>query len=982
MKFRLSSKFSETAFAVSSSLLAVFVAVSIAGWQNASMVNKALDITPYRLVETGEPVGDTEYFKGAYGSEEQLKTAYADICEEVESEGIVLLKNDDVNGEPALPLSKGSKVSLFAQGSATLNYATSGSSATSSTASYATLKDALESDGALTVNNTLWQFYNGAEYGAYRRGKDINGYKQNEAPYGIYPEYVIDSYDSFGDAAIVTLARNSGEGSDSTTVGSDGEDGSYLTVTATERELLKELTSLKEKGTFDKIIVLINTALGLQLDFMYDADIDIDACLWIGNTGSHGAYAVGKVLTGEVNPSGRITDTFLRDNYSSPAMASWIANAGRRFTQSYSNYRDFDFINTTNRYYAVYSEGIYVGYRYYETRYEDYVTGAENTGNYEYSSDVAYPFGYGLSYSTFEYSNFNVEESSDGNSFEITLNVKNTSDVPGREVVQIYLQKPYTAGGVEKASAELVAYVKTEPIGGDDDTDVTLTVAKEQLRSYDADNAGTYILDKGVYYLTAAKDAHDAVNNILAAKGYTTGDGKMDSAGNKDLAKAVLEQSETDAEIFASSSETGKEITNRLDFADVNKYAGSGDNAVTYVSRSDWEGTFPDSAVKLSIAGGQMQKDLQSNNKLEEDGSSMPVYGEDNGLSLIQLRGLDYDNEMWDDLLDQMTFAEQSLLIADGYHKTNQTNSVSKPATKDENGPTSVDGSVTGYCLPSEGVWAATFNDELIGRVGKLLADDARFEGIDGIYAPGVNIHRTPFGGRAHEYFSEDPYLTGMASVAEIKGIQSAGVIAYVKHYAFNNEETNRNGVGVWLNEQSAREIYLLPFEYSMRPSMGNAHAAMTSFNRAGCVWTSASSGLMTDIMRGEWGFDGFAITDASSGNGASYMTYYDGIMNGTDLYDGTGTETSLSEYSGSARFANCMREACHRILYAVCNYSAAMNGYSSSTRQVPVTPWWQILLIVVDVVAGVAVLASAGVYVAAVITGRKKSVGNDAAEV
>ena len=786
MKFPFTHKFGETAFAISSSVLALFVAVSIAGWQNASMVNSALNIVPYRTVEIegGEEV-DTEYFAKTYSTEAELKSAYEQLCEEVESEGIVLLKNEG----GALPLASGSNVSLFAQGSANLNYATSGSSSAGSTSSYATLKDALERDGALNVNETLWNFYRSDTYQEYSRGVNINGYVQNEAPYSIYPDNVKDSYANFGDAAIVTIARNSGEGTDSTAQGSDGIDGSYISLTATEVDLLEELTDLKEAGTFDKIIVLVNTALGLQMDFMFSDAIDVDACLWIGNTGSHGAYAIGEVLTGEVNPSGRTVDTFAKDNFSSPAMATWAANSGKRFTQQYTNYREFDFINTTNRYYAVYAEGIYVGYRYYETRYEDVVMDRDKVGDYDYSADVAYPFGYGLSYSTFEYSNFNVAESEDGNSYTVTLNVKNTSQVPGKEVVQIYLQKPYTDGGVEKASVELVGYDKTDTIAAGADADVTITISKEQLRSYDSEDAQTYILDKGDYYLTAAKDSHDAVNNILAAKGYDEDDG-MDAAGNAELAAVILRQSDVDTEIFSKSSETGNPITNQLDFPDVNRYEGSGTNSVTYLSRSDWEGTFPDEAITLSIATETMQRDLQSNNALEEDGSTMPDYGVNTGTQLISMRGLDYDDERWELVLDQMTYAEQAKLVADGYHKTNEVTSITKPATVDENGPTSVVGSVTGYCLPSEGVWAATFNDDIIERIGKLLGDDAIFSDIEGLYAPGVNIHRTPFGGRAHEYFSEDPYLSGMAAVAEIKGMQSVGVVAYVKHYAFNNEET------------------------------------------------------------------------------------------------------------------------------------------------------------------------------------------------
>ncbi|MCD8308111.1 MAG: hypothetical protein LUD51_07810, partial [Clostridia bacterium] len=532
---------------------------------------------------------------------------------------------------------------------------------------------------------------------------------------------------------------------------------------------------------------------------------------------------------------------------------------------------------------------------------------------------------------------------------------------------------------------------------GDSQT-VTITVDKEQFKSYDSNCAETYIVDPGNYYITAASDSHDAINNILAAKiddGIIDSScankmyaiGNKDATGNKDLVGKVEVPIETDNNnvktdlsgnsvnlTYSTSSETGAAITNQLDSADINRYSGSGSNSVTYVSRNNWTGTWPSAAVTLSIATTQMQTDLHSDNELEEDGSAMPTYGASNNITLAMLRGKDYVDEDWDKLLDQMTYAEQALLICDGYHLTNAVSSVAKPATVDENGPTSVTGSVTGCCMPSEGIWAASFNDELLERIGNLMGDDCIMAGVQGLYAPGVNIHRTPFCGRAHEYFSEDPYLSGMASVAEVKGIQERGVVAYVKHFAFNECETNRNGVGVWLNEQEAREIYLLPFEYSMRPSIGNAHAIMTSFNRVGCVWSSACSGIMINIARDEWDFDGFSITDASSGNGGTYMTFYDGIMNGTCLYDGTGTSADLDDYASSARFCNMMRDASHRILYVVCNFSAAMNGISSSTTIVSVTPWWQALLIALEVIGIVLVVGSAACYVVAEVFKHKKS--------
>ncbi|MCD8295887.1 MAG: glycoside hydrolase family 3 C-terminal domain-containing protein [Clostridia bacterium] len=1004
---KLSTRFGEIFLICSTSFLAVMLALSVAGSQNASMINSFFNTQNYRVEERepdpDAPEEDTEYFKQTYGTEEELRAAYESLCRETEEEGIVLLKNEG----GALPLDRGSKVSLFGSGSGDFYYYTSGSSTPSNVGTYATLKEALEKKGAdgrqrLDVNGALWDFYRSSAYtSSYGHSKSTT--KINEAPYSALSG-LESSFSQYGDAAIVTITRESGEGSDMATKGSDGLDGSYLSISANEQDLLRNLTKLKSQGVFSRIIVLLNSAVGIQLDFLDSATeagsgIDVDACLWTGVTGSHGAEAIGEVLVGDVNPSGRAADTFAKNNFSSPAMANWMNSLSPNgklsgsVAQAYSNYNDFPFINSTSQYYEVYAEGIYVGYRYYETRYEDYVMGSYGTGAYDYGADVAYPFGYGLSYSDFSYSNFTATENEeDSGILDVSVTVSNNSPVPGREVVQIYLQKPYSEydkeNGVEKASVELAGYAKTGTLAakgeeGDSET-VTITVDKEQFKSYDSSKAETYILDKGDYYLTAAKDAHDAVNNILAAKGYAPGNtsGRMDAEGRKDLAEDVLTQEDTDTAIYAKSAETGVKITNRLDNADVNRYEGSGTNSVTYVSRSNWSGTWPESAITLSIATETMQKDLQSvtdasQADTDEAGYAMPAYGASNGMTLIMLRGYDYDDGVWDRLLDQTTFAEQSRLITDGLHLTNAVTSVAKPQTGDNNGPTSVTGSVTGYCMPSEGIWAASFNDELIERIGSLMGDDSIMAGVQGLYAPGANIHRTPFCGRAHEYFSEDPYLSGMASVAEIKGIQDRGVVAYVKHVAFNECETYRSGVGVWLNEQSAREIYLLPFEYSMRPSMGNAHAAMTSFNRAGCTWTSGDYNLLTGICREEFGFDGFYITDMASGNGAYYMTYYDGIMAGTCLYDGSGSDTALDGFRNSPRFCRMMREATHRILYVVCNFSAAMNGYSSNTKLVPVTPWWQILLTTLEVIAIVLTVGSAAVYVVAEVLRHRKDTGN-----
>ena len=363
---------------------------------------------------------------------------------------------------------------------------------------------------------------------------------------------------------------------------------------------------------------------------------------------------------------------------------------------------------------------------------------------------------------------------------------------------------------------------------------------------------------------------------------------------------------------------------------------------MTYVSRSDWEGTWPTEAVTLSIATDQMKADIDSNKALPT-GGEMPAYGADNGLTLAMLRGLSYDDPQWDKLLDQMTYADQAALVTTGQFATVPLESVGKPATAEDDGPTGVASTTTGTSFPSEGIWASTWNTALIQRMGDALAEDALASGRTGMYAGGVNIHRTPFDGRSHEYFSEDAVLTAVAIQYEVKGLQGKGVVAHVKHLAFNEEETNRNGASIWLNEQEARELMLLPFEYALSESKGNSGAFMTSFNRAGLIWTGADSGLLSEIVLNEWGFHGYNITDMAESNGKFYMTYQDGIINGTDLYLGSGD--ALTEFKDNAAFAQRLRQASHHILYTVVNQSAAMNGLGVESVVLTVTPPWQVAL-------------------------------------
>ncbi len=964
--------------------LASLLVVTTGGYHIAmsqsAPINHALNISGSDIVRSEEE--QYQYFKSDYSADEydKLQSDFLKTCEEIEAEGLVLLKNEN----NALPLTDeiSKKVSCFLTGSVSFNYATSGSSS-ADTEGYDNLKTAMTNAG-LQVNGDLWDFYNGKIEEGYGRYKQGTLYVINEVPYDEYDTEVLATVKDYS-TAIVNIARDSGEGADLTASSkvTDGLDGSCLSLTQAEIDVLEGLTALKQQGTVKKIIVLLNSSATIQLDFLYKDTIDVDACLWVGNVGKSGINSVAKALTGAVVPSGKLSDTYLKNNFSSPAMMQQSFNNNKNFMSAYEN--GGNLTDDSQKYYGVYSEGIYVGYRYYETRYTDYVNGVLNVGEYNYSNDVAYPFGYGISYADFEYSDFNVTESEDGKSYNVSVTVKNNSEIySGKEAVCIYLQKPYTdydkENGVEKAAVELVGYTKTGELGKkgteNDSQTVTINVSKEQFKSYDANGAKTYIVDAGEYYLTVANGAHEAANNILAAQGKTPENtkGRMDAAGNAELANMVWDNPELDKTTYSVSSHTGNAITNQLEFADLNKYEGS-ETKVTYVSRSNWTGTLPKAKITVAItdkmyADLQWKKEIPENTKAEKHS-----YGQNNGLTLAKLRGKSYNDEDWEKLLDQMTFEEQSYLLTNGMYTTVFVESVTKPDTKDYDGPTGVVGSKGELSMPSEGIWASSFNNELIKRVGEMLAEDARASGYSGLYANAINIHRTPFGGRSHEYFSEDPYLTAIAGIYEIQGIQSKGIIANVKHIAFNDQEDHRAGGSVWLNEQEAREIMLLPFEYvlSSKEGMGNAHAVMSAMNRAGTDWVGANTNLLVNIMRGEWDFDGYCITDMAASNTAYIMNYQDGISRGTDVFLGSGSKEALDSFKSNTAFCERMREASHRILYAVCNYSAAMNGITPETKGGAASWWWKDAIIAVDCVLGVLTAGAAVMYALCLVKQYKK---------
>ncbi len=981
-----------TALSIVFTVLFAFTMIAgpIAG-NYASIINMVLGIEATKTV--GDP-GKT-YFEADFTSAQQVEKAEK-VVEQVVANGSVLL----LNRENALPLASGSKITLASVNSASFVYGGTGSGGMD-TSKAQSLKDALEEDG-FSVNPAMWSFYTEGAGKDYRRalaGGSLNnyifdnaGYKVNEAPLSAYSNKEWDSVKEYGDAAIFVISRVCGEGADLPWYGAGDGDGNILELSGEERALLSKLAGLKSAGDLKKIVVLLNVANAVELDFLEPSvcgvDYGVDACLWVGEVGQSGIRTIGDLLNGTVNPSGKLVDTYCYDNLTSPA----IQNA---HATSYTNAaaQGLAFAGTNNEYYVAYQEGIYVGYRYYETRYEDAVMGAGNAGDYDYASTVAYPFGYGLSYTQFSYGPLSMAEQGDELAF--TVDVTNSGSVEGKEVVEIFMQSPYTdydrQNGIEKAAVELVGYQKVGLAPGET-ASVTVTVPKTELRAYDANGAGTYILDAGDYYFACGNGVHEALNNILAAKGYTAADG-MTADGAASLA-AKYTVSSLDTGVFATAA-TGAPIVNQLDHADLNRFDSDSSNDIVYLTRSDWQGTMPKADITAKsykaaaqIAASDEMAALMNALYEKNTSGSMPAMGKEGALNLAQFIGVPLDGAAevngqsytWDDLMDQVTFNEMARLIGQTYHSTVPVSSVSKPATKDENGPQGITATLTGggssTSYTSEDLLAASFDPAVAEAVGRSMGNDcllANGKAYSGIYGPGVNIHRTPYSGRNFEYYSEDPFISGKTCAAEVAGIQSKGVYVYMKHFALNDQETARDGICVWTNEQAAREIYLQAFEYPVAEA--GAYCVMTSFNRMGCVWAGGDKNLLTGILRGEWGMPGFILTDFSNNN--NYMDVLNGLMaggDGWDCNDGSKWTEKLLQYKDDPNVCQAMREAAKHILYTVAN-SNAMNGVSANMQVIEIRPWWKNAIVAADVVFGVLAAGSILMLVRTIKKSKKSNI-------
>lgn len=949
--------------AVSAVLLALTVlfgaAIPVTNYY-ATMINAALGAETQKII----PGEDSKIFYWTdYESEEDLVAHNNAICYELEAEGAALLLNRD----NALPLAPDTTFTMFSQSVADPVFVGTGSASM-------TNGDAVSLYGALEnsftkgcVNLEMWKFYKTSGYkreNAKLSGGSPDQYRINEVPWEKYSDTLQSTFASYGGCALVLLSRSSGEGADLPsgleTLEPYMTDGDYLRLCKEEIELLTNLKRLKEEGTFQKIVVLLNSSSTLQLDFL--DDYGIDAVLWIGNVGGNGIPAVADILAGKINPSGRIVDTFLKDNHAQPAMVNYDAypytNADELGLE-YAQNNTAAGIEKCNRNYDVYQEGIYVGYRYFETRYEDYVLGQGNAGDYSYADVVAFPFGSGLSYSSFAYSDFSIEDR--GDTIEASVTVRNTSDRDALHTVQIYFQSPYTdydrKNGVEKSAVEICGFDKKE-IKAHGSERYQISILKDDLTSYDANNAKTYILDAGDYYFTAGTDAHNAVNNILAAKGADPS--RMDAPGDANLT-AKWTVAELDAVTYSVSPYTGNAITNRFEDADLNKYEGAEGQTVIYLTRSDWEGTYPRSNVILRVTDAMWADGLTH----EESGraaiaekmkalywadTAIPApAGQDGTLKAIDFVETDPDDPAWDALVSQIDYADQLDVVYNAAYNTKPLPAINLPATSASDGPTgytkSLMGGNGGMPFTSEDVMAATFNRELIAEVGKSIGEDMMraSSGVDAasvcmIYAPGCNTHRTQYLGRHNEYFSEDGWLAGEACAAEVRGMMDRGIVPCIKHFVLNDQEEGRYGVSTWANEQSIRELYLEAFEGGIR---AGATGVMTSFNRLGVVWSAAHHGLMTGVLRDEWGFQGVTVTDMAMN--AKWMDYRLGILAGQDIWCGQkGTMGTLDGSETDPALTNGVHQSLKHTVYAVTR-SNAMNIGNATV--IAVTPWWKTVL-------------------------------------
>lgn len=966
--------------AVSGVVLTLSVGGSVVTNEWSGYINKYLGISGTKIVDESDGNEDPIHFKSDFNDYKSVMNSARTLAKKVQAEGTVLMTNKN----NALPFAKNSKVTFFGYNTVDMALGGTGSGGVSPSADRKIdLVKACENK--IDMNKTIYDFYQ-QKYddkvgfvettgwgGTTLNFRTVN--KVNEISADDFTQEVKNSFDSYNDVAIFVMTRIGGEGSDLNV------SNSYLSLSGEEKSVLQAI----KDGNFKKRIVLVNTFNTPELGWL--DDYNIDACLYIGGPGEVGMDAVTDILTGDINPSGHLADTYAYSVMSAPSM------------QNFGNfvYANADSItNKDSQKYLMYNEGIYVGYRYYETRYEDSVLNQGNAtasvgvfnssaNTWNYAQEVQFPFGYGLSYSTFtqKLNSVNVDWANKKATVKVTVN-NTSSNYAGKDVVEVYAQAPMTDNGVEKSAIQLCGFAKTDEIQPGKSQEVTIEIDLRDIASYDYQNYKTYIMDEGDYYFAIGNDAHDALNNILALKGKNLSDG-MTSVG--DAGNAVKANKASFDKDEYRLSKTNASITNQFETADINYYTKGTSDEVKYLSRKDWNGTWPKNMTGFS-ATQKMIEDAASYYSEKTDGTTSPsayqkgdsdtssiTYGAEKKYNLAMMIGVDYDDPAWDELLNQLT-------LDDYYNSTKQgreaIESVGLSATTAVDGPSAWTKSkyITDYknqynadkvettdelmvSYPTETVTAGTWNVPLTYELGKSFGEEGLWGGGVGWYGPAANIHRTPFGGRNFEYFSEDGFISGKLAESEVQGAMSKGTIPYLKHFFGNDQETNRIGVCTFMNEQSIREIYLRSFQYAFETTGENdksCSGVMGAFNRLGMVWTGHHQGLWKEVMEKEWGFKGNVTTDFGQKQG-SLMEPQLAYEAGTTMFctSGAGFANYLKgiDITKDYKIMSNMREAIHRNLYNFAN-SAAMNGMTSSSKVVPVRVWYQNALLGLEIGSGI----------------------------
>ena len=971
---------------LTSSLLAAGTKVA---WANEMLINDHLGLTGTKIANNKRSsYADDNGNLTDEGYEKMIADSYK-FCIEEEEQGAVLLKNEKKDGKAVLPLAADERdVTLFGRNSAHLCLRSGAGGAAPNDKYTIHLNEAFEGSG-FSYNNTVWKLYEG--------GRDPSVNSIHESDVSVYTDDVKATFDAYSDVAIVTFVRVGTENSDPT----DG----ILDITNEEKELLK---MIHDSGKFKKTVVLLNGAMPMGLDWADDPELGVDAILWFGVPGYYSLPGVVHILTGEANPSGHTPDTFAAHSKSSAAYQNFGNNplAG-----------DKSGLDNANGY-VVYKEGIYVGYKYYETRYEDVIKNQGNANgiagtfngetNWDYAQEVAYPFGFGLSYSTFD-QKIKGEPVYDAKTDTYTINVSvtNTSTIDGMTPVQVFMQSPFTdydkdpAHPVEKSAVALMGYNKVSVKAGET-VDTSVTFDRYFMASYDHKGEKGYILEPGKYYFGIGNGAHEALNNILhkTAPTATLYDHLGATFTANDDGATSVEITSADKDAYKKSHyDADVTVTNQFDDADVNYWCND-DEKITYLTRTDWEGTFPTKQATLTI-NDRMKEAMKMNTYAKP--SDAPSYkdgegslysaqaknaeGENIKIKFIHMAGIEYDDtviesgllkgltgkQAWNAFIKQMSLKDLSISMSDN-RGISSVVSISKISNSIAEGPEGLlasfqygdKRSATGFATGP--IYTATWDHEMQKKFGFFYGEEALFSGVACVNAPGANINRTPYGSRASEYMSEDGVMNYLVASNIISEAGKKGLIMNVKHCFLNNQETNRQGVATFANEQSIREIYLRPFEGAL--TKGKGLGIMTSYNRIGLTYAACHSTLMNQILRTEWGYKGQIIDDALGGS--NYSTYSNGpamTAAGTNIFcldSGRGAQlVDWVEKNDDGNMVKLMQTSNRYIMYSLLrSWMGDEGSVKDADLAVTQDPWWKGLIIGIDITAGVLTLAALGLYI------------------